>query len=75
MLQYVSSTPFTVIEVRTLQEHNAGHITGTINIPLDQIAQHQVQLNAIKESALLVYCQSGRRTATFETQLQKSVLM
>ncbi|KAF7764970.1 phage shock protein E [Pseudoalteromonas citrea] len=69
--QQMSSTPFTVIDVRTAQEYNAGHIKGAINIPFDQIAQHQAQLNAKKGSTLLVYCRSGRRAAIFEKQLQK----
>lgn len=52
----------TLIDVREPYEFAAGHASGAINIPLGSISQ---RVNEIKEMSLpiVVYCQSGRRSA------------
>ena len=49
-----------VIDVRTLDEFNTGHIEGAINIPVDTISS----INYDSDTVIIVYCASGMRSAT-----------
>jgi len=51
----------TIIDVRTPMEYMGGNIEGSINIPVDQIAQ---KLNEIKsiEGDIVLCCASGMRS-------------
>ena len=51
----------TLVDVRTPEEYNSGHIEGAINIPLDQVPQ---KLNEIRElpKPIIAYCRSGNRS-------------
>lgn len=48
-----------VIDVRTLDEYNTGHIDGSINIPVDNISD----VDYDKDTLIIVYCASGMRSA------------
>lgn len=52
-----------LIDVRTKEEFDEGHVPNSINIPLDQI-ESIVDIVPDTDSTLLLYCQSGRRTVT-----------
>ncbi|QTL35518.1 rhodanese-like domain-containing protein [Pseudoalteromonas viridis] len=65
----VSAQPHVIVDVRSEKEFRAGHLKGAINIPFDQIAQHQPLLDTLKPQTLVVYCRSGRRAAIFEQAL------
>ncbi len=52
-----------LIDVRTKEEFEEGHVPNSINIPLDQI-ESIVDIVPDTDSTLLLYCQSGRRTVT-----------
>ena len=47
-----------VIDVRTADEYNTGHIKGAINLPLDIINT----ITYDKEENLIIYCASGKRS-------------
>lgn len=47
-----------VIDVRTNEEYNEGHIKGAINIPVDEINT----INYDKDETLIVYCATGIRS-------------
>jgi len=49
-----------IIDVRTKKEFNQGHIEGSINIPLDQIADAMSWLQ--KDIPIIVVCASGQRS-------------
>lgn len=56
--------PVVVIDVRTPQEFAAGHIEGAHNIPVEQIGLGIKSIKGLKkDSPILVYCRSGRRSA------------
>ena len=57
-----------LIDVRTKEEFEEGHVPNSINIPLDQI-ESIVDIVPDTDSTLLLYCQSGRRTVTAATAL------
>ena len=61
-----------ILDVRTPQEYADGHIDGAKNIDIQsdnfpQIAEKELS----KDSAILVYCRSGRRSMAAAEQLAK----
>ncbi|RMF90496.1 MAG: hypothetical protein D6733_03710 [Methanobacteriota archaeon] len=53
----------TLIDVRTPQEFDSGHIPGAINIPLDRIDEASLRDRGISEDQeVIVYCQGGVRS-------------
>ncbi|MDD8059271.1 MULTISPECIES: rhodanese-like domain-containing protein [Shewanella] len=59
----------TVIDVRTPEEFAAGHIKGAINIPFDSIVPQLAKLNLSKNTELVLYCRSGRRSSIAQASL------
>ena len=51
-----------LLDVRTSQEYQEGHIPGSINIPLQSLSTAD-QIPAGKDAPLFVYCYSGSRSA------------
>ena len=50
---------YIVIDVRTSEEYNEGHVKEAINIPYDEIDEN---IGIDKQKTILVYCQSGNRS-------------
>lgn len=50
-----------IVDVRTPGEFNSGHIKGSINIPLDQIANKTDELKK-KNKPVITCCRSGNRS-------------
>ena len=48
-----------VIDVRTHDEYDTGHIDGSVNIPVDTIST----VTYDKDTVIIVYCASGMRSA------------
>lgn len=64
--------PSVIVDVRTSEEFATGHIDGAVNIPLDQINQGITSIKGLtKESPILVYCRSGRRSAMARAALEQ----
>jgi rhodanese-related sulfurtransferase len=51
-----------VVDVRTPEEFAAGHVPGAINIPYDRMAARSGEIIARKDSSIVLYCRSGRRS-------------
>ncbi|MGB7339166.1 MAG: rhodanese-like domain-containing protein [Phototrophicaceae bacterium] len=49
-----------LIDVRTPAEYASGHIAGSINIPVDEIANRLAEIPT--DMPVVVYCQSGNRS-------------
>ena len=47
-----------ILDVRSEEEYNNGHIESSINLPLDNIED----INYKKDTKIIVYCQSGNRS-------------
>ncbi|MDF2540668.1 MAG: Rhodanese domain protein [Herbinix sp.] len=58
-----SDKDFIILDVRTEEEYNSGHIEGAILIPDTQILDKAEELLQDKDLTLLIYCRSGRRSA------------
>ena len=52
-----------IIDVRTAEEFDAGHVKGAINIPYDQLEKDSRELDQYKDQHIVVYCRSGRRAS------------
>jgi phage shock protein E len=53
-----------LLDVRTSSEFSGGHIKGALLIPYDEIdAAKAAKLIPSKDSKVIVYCRSGRRSA------------
>lgn len=64
--------PTVIIDVRSAEEFAAGHIDGAINIPYEQIGQGVPALSLVnRDSTIVLYCRSGRRSAIAASTLQK----
>lgn len=51
-----------VLDVRTTSEYAAGHIHGSINVPLNKLIQHLKKLKD-KDKTIITCCASGSRSA------------
>jgi phage shock protein E len=50
-----------LVDVRTREEYAEGHITGAVNVAVDDLTQRLKEL-APKDKAVIVYCASGHRS-------------
>ena len=53
---------YVILDTRTQEEYDEGHIPGAILIPHDEILQKAESLLTDKDQLILVYCRSGRRS-------------
>ena len=59
---------YIVVDVRTKEEYNEGHVVDAINIPYDEINEN-TKLD--KDKPILVYCKSGKRSEIAYNTLKK----
>ena len=57
-----SEEGYIILDVRTQEEYDEGHIPGAILIPYTQIAEKAEEVLTDKDQLILVYCRSGRRS-------------
>ena len=50
-----------LLDVRTLEEYQSGHIKDSINIPHDQLILNVNILDQYRNQPIVVFCRSGRR--------------
>ena len=53
---------YIILDVRTQEEYNQGHIPGAIVISHEEIADKAENVLTDKDQLILVYCRSGRRS-------------
>ena len=58
-----------ILDVRTKDEFDTGHIEGAILIPDDKIEEKAEEILTDKSAVILVYCRSGRRSALASASL------
>lgn len=51
-----------LLDVRSIQEYNEGHIMGSINIPLYDLTKNVNSQIKDREKTIIVYCSSGIRS-------------
>ena len=57
-----SEEGYIILDVRTQEEYDQGHIPGAIVISHEEIAEKAEQVLMDKNQLILVYCRSGRRS-------------
>lgn len=66
--QIIQDKNITIIDVRTKEEYESGHIKGAINIPDTEIEN---EVNYDKDKAIAVYCRTGVRSSEAAKTLEK----
>jgi phage shock protein E len=59
-----------IIDVRTKQEYQGGHIKGSVNIPLNELSSKIGKLK--KDKPIITCCASGMRSASAKSTLKSS---
>jgi phage shock protein E len=57
-----------LIDVRTQQEYEHGHLQGSVNVPLQQLASSLKRIK--KDKPVITYCASGTRSAAATKMLK-----
>lgn len=57
-----SGDTITIVDVRTQEEYETGHIPGALLIPNETISDQQPELLPDQSAVILVYCRSGNRS-------------
>jgi rhodanese-related sulfurtransferase len=60
-----------VIDVRSPQEFSAGHIPGSVNIPIDDLAGKLAEMRVSKDTRIVTMCEHGGRSSRAAIELQK----
>ena len=66
-----SESGYIILDARTQEEYDEGHIPGAIMIPEYEIAERAEKELPDKDQLILVYCRSGRRSKIAAEELVK----
>lgn len=61
-----------VVDVRDEAEFTRGHIPNARHLPLSDLERRSGELEKFKSRPIIIYCQSGSRSASAITQLKKA---
>jgi rhodanese-related sulfurtransferase len=59
-----------IIDCRTAEEYESGHLKHAVNIPLQHLSFVLDTFPCEKDDTFYVYCRSGNRSSTFVTYLR-----
>ncbi len=59
-----------LVDVRSVGEYAEGNVPGSVNIPLDQLANRLGELD--RDKTIIVFCQSGGRAGVAKSLLEKN---
>lgn len=65
----IDSEDVIILDVRTLEEYNDGHIENAVLLPVTEISNRADEVLPDKDAKILVYCRSGNRSATASKEL------
>ena len=60
--EMMASQEVVVVDVRTREEYDGGHIENAVLVPNESIGSEMPETLPDKEATLLIYCRSGRRS-------------
>lgn len=66
-----NSNNVVIVDVRTPEEFQQGHVPNAINVPLSNIIDNPDILTFSKEKPIVLYCRSGYRAGKAAEALQK----
>lgn len=67
-----AQAPPVVLDVRTPQEYEAGHVPGAINIPHVMLADRLAEVLNFRDQEVVLYCERGVRSAIAEAVLREA---
>ena len=67
-----SATAPLILDVRTREEYQSGHVPQAINIPHYQLPSRLTELLHAKDREVVIYCEVGPRAVFAESMLQKA---
>ena len=67
--QFRNTTGALLLDVRTAEEHQSGHVPESLNLPLHLLREAEQQIPD-RNTPLFVYCQSGVRSRQAARQLK-----
>ena len=53
---------YIMLDVRRVDEFEAGHIPGAVNLPNEEIGDEEIAILPDKEQTIYIYCRSGNRS-------------
>jgi phage shock operon rhodanese PspE len=59
------------IDVRTAEEFAAGHVSGAVNIPYEEITARITEVSGDHDAEIYLYCRSGRRADIAKAALEE----
>ncbi len=65
-LTKVDKQGWLILDVRSEEEYQQGHVPGAVNIAHHELAEKLAQVIEFKDQPVVVYCRSGRRAAVAE---------
>lgn len=60
---------YVILDVRTPEEYDTGHIPGAVNVPNEEIGSEDLEALPDKDQLILVYCRSGNRSVQASEKL------
>ena len=69
--EMMASQEVVVVDVRTREEYDVGHIENAVLVPNESIGSEMPEALPDKEATLLIYCRSGRRSKQAAEKLLK----
>jgi len=66
-----SGEKLVIVDVRSAGEYSGSHIKGSIHIPLESVQTRIAKMAPKKDAAVMVYCQSGSRSAAAAVTLRR----
>ena len=66
-----SGAPLVLLDVRTREEFDSGHISGALCLPVESIGAEAPAELPDKNAEIQIYCRSGRRSAEAAKKLTK----
>ncbi len=67
----IDQSDVVLVDVRSQNEYNGGHIKGAILLPLPQVSVDAEKALGDKDKTVIVYCQSGARSKLAASLLQR----
>lgn len=66
-----TETGYLILDVRTREEYDSGHIKDAVCLPNEEILKEETELLPDKSQKILVYCRSGNRSKQAALKLAK----
>ena len=63
LMARMTAAPPVVLDVRTPQEYEAGHVPGAINVPHKALPDRLAEVLSFRDREVVVYCEGGKRSA------------